>query len=805
VGSESIESDQVFSPLSVCGREGGSNPEIVLSSRRSQEAGRLPVFDPVRHRNSPAVQMIHRRSLTILFGVAVAFFGCQSSTDREIAEIDLVAGFPMARLGSETREIDLGGPESRRFLVSGWSGSRWDKNRKLNYLLADDAEAVLRFRVLEPRDLTLRIFGRPRDPESVEGDTIEAAVNGIEVASWPVQASNKRYRVRLNEGSIADGDNELTLRYIRGGETSLSPEVGKTGSRSMIWFSFDLQGRDEGDSPLPMVVGEGSSILLPWGTDLEYYLRLPSASQLLFDRVGFVGNTAGAVEIELEEDGEPSTRVATFDSPTETFEVELGEGGDRVVRLTLRAAEREAVTSADSGALLSKPRVRVSGVGSTHDARSASQASRQRVTSEGSVDRNVLLYVIDTLRVDHLGIYGYERPVSPNMDRFAAAATLFENAIAQSSWTRSSMASVFTGLWPIKHDTNGRKDKLADEALTLAEVLNQAGMETTAIARNWNIFPAFGFSQGFDQFRALKRGNSIDVNESVQYWFENRKDQKPFFLYLHTVEPHGPYRPPEEFKKKFMPADGPRFDLDKHPGLQRTRAMSKEEKRQVADHLINLYDGEIAANDATFGRLLQNLESRGLMDETLIVVVSDHGEEFLEHGTWEHGKNLFAETLNVPLIIRFPEMGQGVRVTPIVQHIDIMPTILDWLGLPIPSGVEGRSLIPLVESADQSSIRDSPLAFSYLELDGLPTQSVVDGEWKFIERVRGDRVIWSGLFNRLVDPGDRDNLIDDYPIRARYLSMLLEARIREGSVLTTSEAVIDDETESALRALGYLN
>ncbi|MEJ2084592.1 MAG: sulfatase [Acidobacteriota bacterium] len=749
--------------------------------------------------------MIYRRSLTFLFCFAVVHSGCRPASDRVAADFDLVAGFPMARLGSETREMDLGSPESRRFLVSGWSGDRWDKNRHLNYLLADDAEAVIRFRVLEPRDLTLRIYGRPRDPEAIDGDSIEARVNGIEVASWPVQPNNKRYRVRLDEGLIADGDNELSLRYLRAGAAAGRSEPDKANSRSMIWFSIDLQGRDDGEPPIPMVVDEGSSILMPWGTDLEYYLRLPADSRLLFERIGFVGNAAGALEIELEVDGEPSTRVATFDSPTETADVELGEGSDRIVRLTLRTAEREAVTSMRSGVLLSKPRIRFSEVESTDKARSSSWAAGQGGTAGGGVDRNVLLYVIDTLRADHLGMYGYERPVSPNMDRFAAGATVFENAIAQSSWTRSSMASVFTGLWPIKHDTNGRKDKLSDEALTLAEVVNQAGMETTAIARNWNIFPAFGFSQGFDQFRALKRGNSIDVNESVQYWFENRQDDKPFFLYLHTVEPHGPYRPPEEFKRKFLPADGPRFDLDKHPGSQRTRAMSNEEKRQVAEHLINLYDGEIASNDATFGRLLQDLESRGLMDETLIVVVSDHGEEFLEHGTWEHGKNLFAETLNVPLIIRFPEMGRGDRVTTVVQHIDIMPTILDWLGLPIPPGVEGRSLIPVVESADASSKPDTRLAFSYLELDGLPTQSVVDGEWKFIERIRGDKVIWSGLFNREIDPGDRENLIDDYPIRARYLSMLLEARIQEGSLLTTSEAVIDAETESALRALGYLN
>ena len=231
--------------------------------------------------------------------------------------------------------------------------------------------------------------------------------------------------------------------------------------------------------------------------------------------------------------------------------------------------------------------------------------------------------------------------------------------------------------------------------------------------------------------------------------------------------------------------------------------MSEDDKAQVAEHLINLYDGEIASNDSTFAELIEMIDAQGLMDDTLIVIVSDHGEEFLEHGTWEHGKNLYAETLDVPLIMRFPDQGHGLRVEKVVEHIDIMPTILDWLGLPIPEFVEGRSVIDLLDEP-KGDPDDRRLSFSYLELDGLPTQSVIDGDWKLIERQRGDRVIWAGLFNRRLDPVDGTNLIYENPVRARYLSILLQARIQAGSLLTTSEAVIDETTERALRALGYL-
>ena len=200
------------------------------------------------------------------------------------------------------------------------------------------------------------------------------------------------------------------------------------------------------------------------------------------------------------------------------------------------------------------------------------------------------------------------------------------------------------------------------------------------------------------------------------------------------------------------------------------------------------------------------LQRRELMDETLIIFVSDHGEEFLDHGTWAHGRNLFAATLNIPLVIRFPDLGHGSNIEDPVQQIDLMPTILDYLGIETDVRMEGRSLVPLVEAASslRSKVNPPEPVFSYLHLDGLPQRSVVTGDWKLIQRLDGERVIWSGLFNRREDPGEAHNRIFDHPIRARHLELLLVARMAEGSQLESSEAVIDERTERALKALGYL-
>jgi arylsulfatase A-like enzyme len=237
---------------------------------------------------------------------------------------------------------------------------------------------------------------------------------------------------------------------------------------------------------------------------------------------------------------------------------------------------------------------------------------------------------------------------------------------------------------------------------------------------------------------------------------------QPLFLYLHTVDPHAPYEPPASYRQRFASPASSDLKLRRPPGSDVWRQLSESRQEEVLSHLLGLYDGEIAFNDFSFGELLQLLAARGLYEDAVIILISDHGEEFLGHGTWQHGRNPFAENLNIPLVIRFPDRGQGTRVAELAQHVDIMPTLLDYLGLEIPTSMQGRSLLGAVETQPSArSAEAEPPAFAYLHLDGRPHMSVIDGEWKLIQHLEQGTIAWSELYHRATDPTEaRDVLLD---------------------------------------------
>jgi arylsulfatase A-like enzyme len=473
-----------------------------------------------------------------------------------------------------------------------------------------------------------------------------------------------------------------------------------------------------------------------------------------------------------------------------------------VVRLTLQVPPSEAGLQLGSAMVMQAPTI-----GSAQAASLAGSAELDAVENSTESRRpNILLYVIDTLRADHLGVYGYSRPVSPNIDAFAAEATVFEDAVAQSSWTRASMASIFTGLWPLQHSTNRRGDVLPPEALTLAELLNAAGYETVAFAKNQNIFPTFGFSQGFEHFNAMwTKGKSHRINEKVEKWLGSYDDERPFFLYLHAVDPHVPYGPPEGIKYRFASKSNDDLTLMRPPGLNTWKALQPEQQARILGHLLDLYDGEIAFNDSSFGNLLEILKARSVYQDTLIILLSDHGEEFQDHGNWQHGRNLFVENLHVPLLIRFPDRGQGLRVRQRVQHIDLLPTLLDYLGLEEPDFLEGQSFLRWVTDPDTAVDTVPRPVFSFLHLDGLPNVSVMEGDWKLVQNLSKGEIAWTNLYNRADDPGETRDRALERPILASYLASLIARRRSEESRLIAGEAVLDERMEEALKALGYIN
>lgn len=298
---------------------------------------------------------------------------------------------------------------------------------------------------------------------------------------------------------------------------------------------------------------------------------------------------------------------------------------------------------------------------------------------------NILFILIDTLRADHLGYAGYSRDTSPNIDALSKKSVRFMNAYAASSWTAPCVASIFTGLPPSVHGMmppNSRTKaadkfsfKLSGEIVTIADALQAAGYKTAAVTSNEWISEKFGYAQGFDYFFMKSRMAGDGVNEKAFRVIDKLYEpDKPFFLYVHYMDPHDPYKAPEPFRSYFKePLEDPRY-------------------QPAERELMREYDNEIRYADAKIGELLEYAEQKGLLENAVVVLTADHGEQFRERGNVGHGYTLHDEETHIPLLIRDPA-GRGSEITVPVSHLDIFPTLLSLTRTaPVP-GLAGINLI----------------------------------------------------------------------------------------------------------------
>lgn len=324
---------------------------------------------------------------------------------------------------------------------------------------------------------------------------------------------------------------------------------------------------------------------------------------------------------------------------------------------------------------------------------------------------NVVVIVIDAARADHIGCYGYARETSPVVDGLAARSVLLENALSQCGWTKPSIASLFTGTYPIQHrvflgSTKDRQDRITSDILptdftTLAEAFRAGGYATAAFVENVQIRSFMGFDQGFDLY-AEDLGEASRITAAFGDWLQ-KNSGKPFLAYMHYLDPHWPYTPPAPYNTFFaLPASGTLdFNAVNWKYLERQIAAKEVTlSAQDLERMRALYDGEIRYVDASIGEVCNALRARGLFENTLIVVTADHGEEFMERGMVGHGSSLYDELLRVPLILRIPSAAPA-RIAQTVQLVDVMPTLLDYAGLPAVPEIGGVSLRPLIEGKEQ--------------------------------------------------------------------------------------------------------
>lgn len=438
--------------------------------------------------------------------------------------------------------------------------------------------------------------------------------------------------------------------------------------------------------------------------------------------------------------------------------------------------------------------------------------TRQSVVEEPYIcpDCNVILIGIDTLRADHLGSYGYSRDTSPNIDRFASESILFENAIAQAVWTTPSFMSIMTALYPSVHKLQKHPEtpKLDESVVTLAQVLRANGYRTASFNGGAYVSKEFGFDRGFDVYNSpprdkIKTIQVKTINDAALNWLSDNRDQK-FFLFFHTYTVHTPYTPPASYGYKFFPTYNKTTDkkyvLDKEY-LNAIRAGKETITDDEIRKSIALYDGEINYVDDEVGRLLKALDHLGVSDNTVVIFTSDHGDEFLEHGSVGHASTAYQELIHVPLIIRFPGI-ENSRIKNLVQSIDIMPTILDALNITGPPQVQGVSLLPLI--IEQKNV--NPYAYNEGGQNG-EIKAIIgeDLKWKYILNVENKH---EELYDLENDPSEQNNLIDERPEIAENLREELSKRIEENGRLAesyfTSAAELENETKEALKALGYI-
>ncbi len=397
-------------------------------------------------------------------------------------------------------------------------------------------------------------------------------------------------------------------------------------------------------------------------------------------------------------------------------------------------------------------------------------AARRLVVGFAVAQPNVILYVVDTLRADHLGVYGYKRETSPAIDAFSRDAVIFERAYSTSGWTRPATASVLTGLIPPRHAAITRSSKINPDVPLLSDYLRRSGYQTTGFVTNVNVLPLWGFDRGFDRYvdvESLTGEKHAGVVHRLVAEHMQTDLREPFLLYLHLLDPHTPYDAPPPFDQRWRTKGiGPIGPADiRELGL---------------DEIVAAYDQEIAYTDQRFGEMLVELEERGLYDDALIVLTSDHGEEFGDHGRYFHGHSLFDELVRVPLIVKLPGNAHaGARVSGPVSVVDIVPTVLGRVAPAPEIDVDGVDLMDAIARGSSDSDRVLMLDLNLLlsKQQRFDSEGVVRGRFKFLRHSRPQTK--TALYDLEVD--ENTNLVEAHAEIARELGERLD-QLRVGAV-----------------------
>ncbi|MDQ3036585.1 MAG: sulfatase-like hydrolase/transferase, partial [Myxococcota bacterium] len=634
---------------------------------------------------------------------------------------------------------------------------------------------TLRLRARAVRDGRLTVY--------VDGETVGHA-------TLPTDGTYTTIAIDLPSERLVAGENTVQLRVARAGSLPGIPSAGILIDWMRLGPAEDPHADEAPPPPATLVRGEGDArvLAIPAGWTLGWAMEVPEAA-----RLRGIARGTGRVEVIGHRDGQPPTSIGTIagSEAGRPFDLDLAAlssvgAGAQIARIDLRATGevtlvRPAVVTLDAAPLRARPQL-----------------------------RNVLIYLTDTLRADKLRPYRPETRVrTPALDAWVRDAAVMVRGHSQENWTKPSVATLLSGLYPWEHNATGEDAVLPRAVELLSERLSGDEYYSGAFVANGFCSDRFGFEQGWNTFRNYirqgLRSQAEFVAADVIDWLDRRPQERPFFLYVHTIDPHVPYIPPSETLALYDPdpySGIVDFTRDRQllEGIKIGRIRLNERDRT---RLEALYDSEVTYHDTHFGSMMQALESRGLADDTIVVFTADHGEEFWDHDSVGHGHSVWEELINVPLILRIPGVTDGaMRIDDAVGLVDVLPTIFDALGMPIPEDLSGESFLPQLLGASSDAPRFTVTGF----MDGWRAINV--GRLKLIHRT--ERRIM--LFDTLDDPDETRDLAAERPIAVRYARGLLglglgqatrPGETRRRAPIRQERTTIDDTTRAQLEALGY--
>jgi arylsulfatase A-like enzyme len=662
----------------------------------------------------------------------------------------------------------------------------------------------------------------------VHAQTAEVRLNGTPIGSLRLNDQRSRYGLTLPKEAQREGDNRLHFSFASA--ASPADEDPKNPDRRRLAAAFySLTIADAGDRALedllardaPHPFGTGDSDGVPrlglvGPAALRFALKLPTAAELRFTPdlhpAARAAAASASFRVVLEaEGGRPQELWSRVIGPRDAAGPEVvvrlpGPPGD-FVRLSLEVGAGPGGRFA--WGTFAAPRVLGgSGTAGLETAPfSEEDDARGDALRKATAGMNVLFVILDAGRAAQLGIYGYGRETTPEIDRIASEGIVFDNAFTPAVYTLAAMSSVWTSQYPDRHHNEvSFSARLPGDRLTLAELLAAQGIETGGFVANAVAGTAGGFERGFMEFEEIWKtmgSGAGGFRKVVPGWIAARKDRR-FFAYLHFREPHFPYDPEPPFDTRFGAVSAIPKKVRRDAGWitdvnQGRRPLGAAERTD----LVRLYDGNLAFADQELGALRRVLEAEGLWEKTVVIVAADHGEELFEHQWIGHNVQLYEPSVHVPLVLRIPGGPRGQRVSALVDLLDVAPTIADVFGVRGRGGsdkaFQGRSLLPVAGGAPGKAAVLSRTVWDR------PRYALRDQRYKFFYDTRTGE---ERLFDLRADPGETSDIRGASPLRAAYYRQSLHqwTLALAGRRSAGGEAVkLTREQCESLRALGYLN